>query len=109
MLSSAVVEAAALLCVSLTPSDPPSCLPSWTTGEWNSCSVTCGGGSQVRAVECVSHDSAGPRVVEDAVCAAYAQAPPSLQTCNMHKCPEYRAAGWSAVSSEVSPQNSWTC
>lgn len=56
----------------------------------------------MRTVECISHDSAGPRVVEDAVCAAYAEAPPSLQTCNMHKCPEYRVAGWSAVSYEIS-------
>lgn len=72
--------------------------PSWRTGEWNTCSVTCGGGSQVRRVECVSHDAAGPRVVEDAICAPYAEAPPSLQTCNMHKCAEYRANRWSAVS-----------
>lgn len=72
--------------------------PSWRNGEWNACSVTCGGGSQVRRVECISHDSAGPRVVKDAVCAAYAEAPPSLQTCNMHKCAEYRVARWSAVS-----------
>lgn len=56
----------------------------------------------MRTVECVSHDSAGPRVVEDAVCAAYAEAPPSLQTCNMHTCPEYRVAGWSAVSYAIS-------
>ncbi|CAG5866808.1 unnamed protein product [Menidia menidia] len=71
---------------------------SWKTGEWNTCSVTCGGGSQVRNVQCVSHDASGSRVVEDAVCAAYSQAPPSLQTCNMHKCAEYRATGWSACS-----------
>lgn len=56
----------------------------------------------MRTVQCISRDSAGPRVVEDAVCAAYAEAPPSLQTCNMHKCPEYRVAGWSAVSYEIS-------
>uniref|UniRef100_A0A3B4FTC3 Papilin, proteoglycan like sulfated glycoprotein n=1 Tax=Pundamilia nyererei TaxID=303518 RepID=A0A3B4FTC3_9CICH len=62
---------------------------SWQTGEWNACSVTCGGGSQVRSVQCVSNDVSGPRVVEDAVCATYADAPPSLQTCNMQKCAEY--------------------
>uniref|UniRef100_A0A3Q0RZH8 Papilin, proteoglycan like sulfated glycoprotein n=1 Tax=Amphilophus citrinellus TaxID=61819 RepID=A0A3Q0RZH8_AMPCI len=70
----------------------------WRTGEWNACSVTCGGGSQVRSVQCVSHDASGPRVVEDAICAAYADAPPSLQTCNMHKCTEYHVTGWSACS-----------
>lgn len=59
----------------------------------------------MRPVECISHDPAGPRVVEDAVCAAYAEAPPSLQTCNMHKCPEYRVAAWSVVSSDVSDRS----
>lgn len=52
----------------------------------------------MRRVECISHDASGPRVVEDAICAAYVAAPLSLQTCNMHKCAEYRVTGWSAVS-----------
>ncbi|CAL8283873.1 unnamed protein product [Lota lota] len=71
---------------------------SWKTGEWNTCSVTCGGGSQLRSVQCVSHDASGPRVVEDAVCAAYSEAPPTLQTCNMHRCAEYRVTTWSHCS-----------
>ncbi|XP_044023438.1 papilin [Siniperca chuatsi] len=80
--------------------NPQTCpqIRSWRTGEWNTCSVTCGGGSQVRRVECISHDASGPHVVEDAICAAYAEAPPTLQTCNMHKCAEYRATRWSACS-----------
>uniref|UniRef100_A0A3Q3H211 Papilin a, proteoglycan-like sulfated glycoprotein n=1 Tax=Labrus bergylta TaxID=56723 RepID=A0A3Q3H211_9LABR len=94
------------LCASLPrPQTNRTCNPhpcpqvrSWRTGEWNTCSVTCGGGSQVRRVECVSQDASGPRVVEDATCAAYAEAPPTLQTCNMHKCAEYRATRWSACS-----------
>lgn len=52
----------------------------------------------MRSVQCVLHDASGPRVVEDAVCAAYAEAPPTLQTCNMHKCAEYRVTRWSTVS-----------
>ncbi|KAM3870941.1 papilin [Diretmus argenteus] len=77
---------------------PRAYLSSWNTGEWNTCSVSCGGGSQIRSVQCVSHDASGPRVVEDAVCAAYAQAPPSLQTCNMHKCAEYQVTRWTECS-----------
>ncbi|XP_034530251.1 LOW QUALITY PROTEIN: papilin [Notolabrus celidotus] len=94
------------LCASLPrPQTNRTCNPhpcpqtrSWRTGEWNTCSVTCGGGSQVRRVECVSNDASGPRVVEDAVCAAYTEAPLSLQTCNMQQCAEYRASRWSACS-----------
>ncbi|XP_028294248.1 papilin isoform X2 [Gouania willdenowi] len=94
------------LCASLPrPQTNRTCNPqpcpqtrSWRTGEWNTCSVSCGGGSQVRSVQCISHDASGPRVVEDAVCAAYTEAPLSLQTCNMHKCAEYRATAWSACS-----------
>nr|XP_046165598.1 uncharacterized protein LOC124002267 [Oncorhynchus gorbuscha] len=71
---------------------------SWSTGEWNVCSVSCGGGSQVRSVQCVSYDASGPRVVEDAVCAAYALTPPTLQTCNMQRCVSWRASVWSACS-----------
>ncbi|KAG7235807.1 hypothetical protein INR49_002194 [Caranx melampygus] len=77
---------------------PKAYVLSWKTGEWNACSVTCGGGSQIRSVQCISHDASGPRVVDDAICAAYAEAPPSLQTCNMQKCAEYRVSRWSACS-----------
>uniref|UniRef100_A0A665W5F7 Papilin a, proteoglycan-like sulfated glycoprotein n=1 Tax=Echeneis naucrates TaxID=173247 RepID=A0A665W5F7_ECHNA len=94
------------LCASLPrPQTNRTCNPhpcpqtrSWNTGEWNTCSVTCGGGSQIRSVQCVSHDASGPRVVDDAICAAYAEAPPTLQTCNMHQCAEYRVTRWSACS-----------
>ncbi|KAM9842086.1 papilin [Aulostomus maculatus] len=94
------------LCASLPrPQTNRTCNPqpcpqsrSWRTGEWNACSVSCGGGSQMRSVQCISHDASGPRVVEDAICAAYAEAPPTLQTCNMQKCAEYHVTRWSACS-----------
>ncbi|KAK5609219.1 hypothetical protein CRENBAI_014709 [Crenichthys baileyi] len=94
------------LCASLPrPHSNRTCNPhpcpqtqSWRTGEWNACSVTCGGGSQLRTVQCILHDASGPQVVEDGICAAYADAPPSLRTCNMHKCAEYRVTGWSSCS-----------
>ncbi|XP_043119696.1 papilin isoform X2 [Puntigrus tetrazona] len=71
---------------------------SWVTGEWNPCPVTCGGGLQVRRVECMSHDSAGSRVVEDSQCASYAPRPLNQQNCNMQKCAQYRVSSWSQCS-----------
>ncbi|XP_048084667.1 papilin [Alosa alosa] len=71
---------------------------SWKLGEWNQCSVTCGGGSQVRSVECISHDASGPRVVEDAQCESYAQRPVSQQICNAQQCADYTSSAWSQCS-----------
>uniref|UniRef100_A0A8C1TFT8 Papilin n=1 Tax=Cyprinus carpio TaxID=7962 RepID=A0A8C1TFT8_CYPCA len=71
---------------------------SWVTGEWNPCPVTCGGGLQVRRVECMSHDSAGSRVVADSQCASYAPRPLNQQNCNMQKCAQYRVSSWSQCS-----------
>ncbi|XP_016335938.1 papilin isoform X1 [Sinocyclocheilus anshuiensis] len=71
---------------------------SWVTGEWSPCPVTCGGGLQVRRVECMSHDSAGSRVVEDSQCASYAPRPLNQQNCNMQKCAQYRVSSWSQCS-----------
>ncbi|KAG9336785.1 hypothetical protein JZ751_003133 [Albula glossodonta] len=71
---------------------------SWKMGEWSTCSAACGGGSQGRTVQCISYDGSGPRVVEDAVCAAYTPQPLSQQACNQQQCAEYAASGWSTCS-----------
>ena len=69
----------------------------------------CPAAEALRCAACsaISHDAAGPRVVEDATCATYSEAPPALQTCNMQKCAEYRVARWSAVSE--APDWRWNC
>ncbi|TSM77392.1 Papilin [Bagarius yarrelli] len=71
---------------------------SWKVGEWNQCSVTCGGGTQVRQVECMSHDVSGKRPVEDSLCEAYTPRPVSRQTCNMQHCAKYSVSSWSQCS-----------
>lgn len=71
---------------------------SWKVAEWNQCSVTCGGGTQVRRVECVSHDVSGRRLVEDSLCEAYTPRPVSQQTCSMQHCAQYSVSPWSQVN-----------
>ncbi|KAJ8401115.1 hypothetical protein AAFF_G00386970 [Aldrovandia affinis] len=76
---------------------------SWKIGEWSACSATCGGGSQTRNVQCLSHDAAGPRLVEDSVCAAYSPRPLSQQACSLQQCAEYSVSSWSACSVTCGP------
>ncbi|XP_060790679.1 papilin isoform X1 [Neoarius graeffei] len=71
---------------------------SWKASEWNRCSVTCGGGTQVRRVECISHDVSGRRLVEDSLCEAYTPRPVSQQTCNVQHCAQYSVSSWSQCS-----------
>ncbi|XP_064170371.1 LOW QUALITY PROTEIN: papilin-like [Anguilla rostrata] len=71
---------------------------SWKTAEWSSCTATCGGGSQTRSVQCISHEAEGPRVVEDSVCAAYAPRPASQQACGLQQCAEYSTSSWGPCS-----------
>ncbi|XP_061101827.1 papilin isoform X2 [Conger conger] len=76
---------------------------SWKTGEWSACSASCGSGSQSRSVQCLSHDAAGPRVVEDGVCAAYAPRPLSQQACSQQHCADYSASAWGPCSVTCGP------
>eukprot|EP01006_Ploeotia_vitrea_P034698 TRINITY_DN65790_c14_g1_i2.p1 TRINITY_DN65790_c14_g1~~TRINITY_DN65790_c14_g1_i2.p1 ORF type:complete len:1985 (+),score=893.63 TRINITY_DN65790_c14_g1_i2:504-5957(+) len=59
---------------------------SWSSGEWSSCSVACGGGTQTRTVECKS--STGP-VVDDSYCSGAGTKPATSQSCNTAACETY--------------------
>ncbi|XP_048830375.1 papilin isoform X3 [Brienomyrus brachyistius] len=71
---------------------------SWKMGEWSTCSASCGGGTQTRSVQCLSHDAVGSRVVEDSHCAAYLPEPLSHQSCNLQQCAEYSVTHWTQCS-----------
>ena len=54
----------------------------WYTGEWDACTLSCGGGIQQRIVYCMDQDG---NVVDDALCPE--TEPESRKDCNTQACP----------------------
>lgn len=64
------------------------CVGRWETGEWTSCSATCGVGLMTRAVACTqqpSRDSNRTLVLRDEDCQTPKPGP--VQACNRFDCP----------------------
>ncbi len=66
---------------------------SWYTGNWSDCSVSCGGGTQTRQVNCTRNHSGQTghvgdwKDVSDSFCTASGLTKPSTsQVCNTHSC-----------------------
>ncbi|XP_031732841.1 A disintegrin and metalloproteinase with thrombospondin motifs 17 [Anarrhichthys ocellatus] len=72
----------------------------WLTGEWGSCSISCGKGLQQREVVCVYHLQNGSLIhTRDPYCQG--GKPPVLQYCEGHLClTVWEASEWSKCSSD---------
>lgn len=68
---------------------------SWQTGNWGSCTQTCGGGTQSRSVYCYRADGF---TIIDSLCSG--TKPSSSQTCNTQNCP--------TACQPFSDQNYWS-
>uniref|UniRef100_UPI0025403722 papilin n=1 Tax=Euleptes europaea TaxID=460621 RepID=UPI0025403722 len=74
-------------------------MKSWKTGDWGVCSASCGGGTQIRSVYCVSYDGHSSQdVVDDTECASLTEKPRSAQPCNMQRCATWTTGPWSECS-----------
>ncbi|KAK0098756.1 hypothetical protein PV326_004035 [Microctonus aethiopoides] len=65
----------------------------WSYTEWGSCSVSCGGGTQIRTANCI--DSIGQLVSENE-CNASEKI--LQKTCNHDTCPQWTPGEWSPCS-----------
>ncbi|XP_039260459.2 A disintegrin and metalloproteinase with thrombospondin motifs 18-like isoform X1 [Styela clava] len=74
------------------------CPASWETGEWNSCSRTCGGGIQTRQVSCKRMTDDGPEYASTNEC-DLSKKPQRNQICSKEDCPpEWKTSRWSQCS-----------
>ncbi|XP_045120814.1 protein madd-4-like isoform X4 [Portunus trituberculatus] len=77
--------------------NPHACPTTWQTGEWGTCSVSCGsGGYQLREVFCAEPRNTSVVRVADHNCAP--PRPRHRRGCNPHKCPRWYDGIWSECS-----------
>ncbi|XP_061527353.1 A disintegrin and metalloproteinase with thrombospondin motifs 13 [Phycodurus eques] len=95
-----------------TPCQLAACPPSWITGDFGSCSASCGTGERIRSVTCVQKHGADVAKVGESDCPADA-APDAVEKCHLRLCParwRVREAGdCSAVCGPGEVQRNVSC
>lgn len=85
----------------------------WSTGNWGTCSATCGGGTQTRTVTCTrshaSNNSLDQQTVADAYCTkTVGTKPATSQSCNTQSCQECKYQQSSCMRNQYSFRQHWT-
>ena len=83
-------------------------LLSWATGDWGSCSRSCGGGQQTRSLRCLRKVTyQREEVVAHSLCPVIS--PAQVQPCHTQACPpEWSTGSWSQVGLQKNLKN-WNC
>ncbi|KAK1345269.1 hypothetical protein QTO34_013979 [Cnephaeus nilssonii] len=81
----------------VVPCKVSACPPSWSVGNWSTCSRTCGGGTQSRVVQCTQRAHYRAERVSASLCPQ--PVPASRQACCPQSCPPTWSAGpWAECS-----------
>ncbi|XP_036871418.2 A disintegrin and metalloproteinase with thrombospondin motifs 16 [Manis javanica] len=81
----------------VVPCKVSACPPSWSVGNWSTCSRTCGGGTQRRLVQCTRRARYKAERVSASLCPQ--PAPSSQQACHSQNCPPVWSTGpWTECS-----------
>ncbi|XP_036166279.1 A disintegrin and metalloproteinase with thrombospondin motifs 16 isoform X3 [Myotis myotis] len=81
----------------VVPCKVSACPPSWSVGNWSTCSRTCGGGTQSRVVQCTQQAHYRAQRVSASLCPQ--PVPASRQACRPQSCPPTWSAGpWAECS-----------
>ncbi|XP_066216894.1 A disintegrin and metalloproteinase with thrombospondin motifs 16 isoform X2 [Saccopteryx leptura] len=81
----------------VVPCKVSACPPSWSVGNWSTCSRTCGGGTQSRVVQCMRRAHYRSERVSASLCPQ--PGPSSQQACHSQSCPPTWSTGpWAECS-----------